>query len=103
LDGGLEAAHKVILHVFVSMTANLTDPTDRVADYKSTLQELLQKNSRESAIYTIIHESGPPHKKNFTSQVSHMGRILGEGSGRNKKEAEQNAAMAALTDARKKV
>ena len=68
----------------------------QVKDSKSTLQELLQKNSKETASYSIVSESGPAHKRRFIAQASHKGKVLGKGEGRSKKEAEQKAAEAAL-------
>jgi ribonuclease-3 len=94
LDGGFEAAREVILRLL----SPKADQADLMKDYKSTLQEVLQKDSSETAEYKIIREEGPPHSREFTAQVTHRGRRLGEGTGRSKKEAEQNAARAALSD-----
>jgi ribonuclease-3 len=92
LDGGLEAACSVVSRLF---TPNENEPPPQ-HDNKTTLQEILQKNSRETAVYHIISESGPPHKRVFVAEVSHMGKVLGKGTGNSKKEAEQNAAGEAL-------
>ena len=93
LDGGLDEVRNVIMNLFTPMLDKLVK---QAKDNKSGLQEFLQKNSRETAVYTIINESGPPHLKEFTAEVSHVGKPLGTGSGKSKKEAEQNAAKAAL-------
>jgi len=93
LDGGIDAVKNVISRLY----ANIVDSvSQKEKDGKTTLQEILQKNSRETAVYRIIGESGPAHKREFVSEVLHMGRILGVGRGKSKKEAEQSAAAAAL-------
>ena len=46
--------------------------------------------------YAIVDEKGPDHNKVFVAEVTHEGKVLGQGSGKSKKEAEQNAANAAL-------
>ena len=93
LDGGLAAARAMIFRLYEPIVDKVL-PLSR--DYKTTLQEILQKNSRETAKYTIISENGPSHMKEFVAEVSHQGRVIGTGTGHSKKDAEQNAAMAAL-------
>jgi len=93
LDGGLDAVRNIIIRLFSSIAEK---PVKQAKDSKSTLQEILQKNSRETATYTIIEESGPAHQKHFVSEVSHLGKALGKGEGKSKKDAEQNAAKVAL-------
>ena len=67
------------------------------SDYKSEIQEKLQKSGKNISItYTTDREEGPAHNKTFFVHLSYDGRILGEGVGKSKKEAEQNAARAAL-------
>lgn len=65
-------------------------------DCKTYLQELIQRDSKIPIEYTIIEEEGPAHNKIFTIQVMHNGKILGEGKGKSKKDAEQNAAQVAI-------
>lgn len=93
LDGGLDAVRNVI---YALLTPHLNKTTAQVKDSKTTLQELLQKSSRQTAAYEIISEEGPSHRRTFVSEVSHMGKILGRGEGSSKKEAERNAAAQAL-------
>ncbi|HEY8444659.1 MAG TPA: ribonuclease III [Bacilli bacterium] len=69
---------------------------DFFVDYKSKLQEYIQAESRIGVVYQIISESGPPHNKVFEVGVFHDNLALGVGSGKTKKEAEQNAAKKAL-------
>lgn len=68
----------------------------RVADYKTDLQELVQRKPNQYITYEMIRQTGPDHDKTFTFRVSVNGTAAGEGSGRTKKEAEQMAAKQAL-------
>ena len=67
-----------------------------VQDYKSQLQQELQKVGPRSIVYQLISQSGPPHNRLFTVEVWVDGEVLGSGSGKSKKEAEQLAAQVAL-------
>jgi len=93
LDGGLDAVRNIIFSLFAPIAEK---DVKQEKDSKSTLQEILQKNSRETAVYTIIDESGPSHQRQFTAEASHRGKVLGKGRGKSKKEAEQSAAKNAL-------
>ena len=65
-------------------------------DYKTTLQEVIQKNPEERVEYVLIGESGPDHNKSFTVDVMLNSNRIGRGVGRSKKQAEQLAAKEAL-------
>ena len=93
LDGGIEPVRNFVFSTFSPLADK---PKQQPKDNKTTLQELLQRNSRETAVYEIISESGPSHQKQFTAIVKHLNKILGMGSGSSKKEAEQYAAAEAL-------
>ena len=67
-----------------------------IQDYKSHLQELIQAENRKSVNYVVEKESGPSHDKTFTVGVYFEGAKLGEGTGKSKKDAEQEAARVAL-------
>lgn len=67
-----------------------------VMDFKSQLQELIQRDGTGMLEYRILQEKGPAHNREFISLVSLDGAELGTGTGRSKKEAEQHAAEAAL-------
>ena len=95
LDSGIDEAEKYVLNLMGGVIEELKD-SFRDADYKTKLQEILQKESKEPLVYSIVGENGPDHVKEFTAQVSHCGKTLGTGKGRSKKEAEQNAANNAL-------
>lgn len=77
-------------------TQLLDDDFEVDQDFKSNLQEFVQADSKEAIEYRVIEEVGPPHNKTFTCAV-YMGPLkMGVGTGRTKKEAEQNAAKSAL-------
>ena len=65
-------------------------------DHKTKLQEILQKDSSEKISYEIIDEKGPDHKKEYVAVVKLGNKVLGQGEGNSKKEAEQKAADVAL-------
>ena len=65
-------------------------------DYKTALQELVQRKSGQALSYRMVGESGPDHNKTFTAEVWLNGEGVGTGSGHSKKEAEQAAARAAI-------
>lgn len=93
LDGGLEESSAFIMeHVLKG-----ADISGRhIADYKTQLQELVQRQSDRHISYELVGEEGPDHNKLFTFAVSINGGEAGRGSGRTKKEAEQMAAKKAL-------
>lgn len=95
LDGGLEPVEKFIIE-------NLKDHIEIASnsvgqkDYKTVLQEKLQKNGEVKIQYEIISEVGPDHDKTFESQVKCNDKILATGKGRSKKASEMEAAQKAL-------
>lgn len=99
LDGGMDTARGFIERQILSALDG-AGPVMRVEDFKTELQELVQRKSGQILSYELLGESGPDHDKTFTSQVSLNGRAIGSGSGRTKKEAEQAAARAALEELR---
>lgn len=94
LDGGLEQARRFILdHI---LTGLADGQMHHVSDYKTDLQERVQRKQGQTLEYTLLSESGPDHNKTFTMNVLLNGKEIGQGSGRTKKEAEQAAAKCAL-------
>ena len=89
LDGGMEPAKKFVLH-FVD-AAHLS-----LQDYKTLLQEIIQQNPGEKLSYVVTDESGPDHDKQFTMEEHHNSNVIGKGTGKSKKHAEQAAAKEAL-------
>lgn len=93
LDGGIGSARKIIQKYILSReVAGLTKPRD----YKTALQELVQRESGQMLAYRLTGEEGPDHNKRFFVEVTLNGKGVGQGSGRSKKEAEQMAAKAAI-------
>jgi len=70
--------------------------SEELMDYKSRLQEIVQKQWKTVPNYTVVHESGPDHLKNFIIEVEVEGRTLARGKGPRKKAAESDAARKAL-------
>lgn len=96
IDGGYEPTQKFVLMAFADTIREAAEGK-LFSDYKSEVQEFIQKNGRNLAItYSIVKEEGPAHDKTFFVNLSYDGKILGEGVGKSKKEAEQNAAKVAL-------
>ena len=94
LDGGMESAKKHILRFVIPEINNQSQKPFK--DYKTTLQEIVQKNPGEKIEYILTSESGPDHNKHFVFEVHLNSNVIGKGGGRSKKEAEQNAAREAL-------
>lgn len=94
LDGGMEEARKFVLK-FVVKDIKSTKPK-KFKDYKTSLQEIIQKNPEEKLEYVLAGESGPDHDKHFLVEVHLNSNVIGKGGGRSKKEAEQQAAREAL-------
>ena len=92
LDGGLVEAKKII-HRFI-LDREAEKGTNR--DFKTALQELVQRESGQVLTYRLTGESGPDHAKVFTVTVDLNGEPVGQGQGHSKKEAEQMAAQAAI-------
>lgn len=97
LDGGLQEARAFIMKQFYDEVVD-TAEKQNYRDYKTALQELIQKDYSDRLYYEVISESGPDHDKVFTVQVKLKNNILGRGTGKSKKEAEQIAAKAALEE-----
>lgn len=95
LDGGLEKARDFILP-FLPSPEQLKSGKMQIGDYKTVLQEIIQKNPEEQVSYVLASERGAAHVKTFVSNVLLNGQIIGTGEGSSKKEAEQAAAKEAI-------
>ncbi|MDD4010519.1 MAG: ribonuclease III [Sphaerochaetaceae bacterium] len=95
LDSGLEAAQALILRLLVPQIQQVISNKGH-KDYKTILQEYVQKRFKKVPSYTMLDHSGPDHDQVFTYKVEFHGFSYGPVQGRNKKEAEQNAARLAV-------
>jgi ribonuclease-3 len=94
LDGGMKAAKDFVLPFISSMLETVIKTGTE--DYKSRLQRIVQQTPEEVLFYSLVGEEGPPHDRVFHYEVYLNSNLLGKGSGRSKREAEQAAAHEAL-------
>ncbi len=95
LDGGFEVAQKFVL-TYLKPKIALAAKGKTFRDYKTMLQEIVQKSKEEVLSYQLVSESGPDHDKHFAVEVLLNSNVFAKGEGRSKKEAEQMAARSAL-------
>jgi len=95
LDQGIEAAHVLVLRLLgLHLETILSDQYEQ--DYKTVFQELIQERHKQAPVYRVVDQSGPDHDRTFVVEAMLGDQILGVGSGKSKKEAEQMAAKQAL-------
>ncbi|MEG2813202.1 MAG: ribonuclease III [Oscillospiraceae bacterium] len=94
LDGGFSDAKDFILS-FIPEDIEI-GKINVLSDYKTALQEIIQKNREEKIEYVLTDEEGPDHNKSFTIEVHLNSNVIGTGTGKSKKQAEQFAAKEAL-------
>ena len=101
LDGGIEPAKQFIID---NLKISIENATKHIGqkDYKTVLQEILQKKGNVNIEYAIIAEQGPDHDKMFCSEVKCNGKILASGQGKSKKLAEMEAAKKAIENIKKR-
>lgn len=100
LDGGIEEARQLIHRVLLDKEREDV-VEERRRDFKTELQELVQRRSDQVLRYEMVGSSGPDHAKVFEACVTINGQVAGTGTGRSKKEAEQSAARNALNELKK--
>lgn len=95
LDGGFNAVYPVVRHLFAPL---FLEERDLMAfyDHKTQLQEIVQARWKITPSYHLLQSSGPDHAKTFEVEVRMNGKRLASATGASKKEAEQNAARAAI-------
>lgn len=95
LDKGLEFVKDYIIGYFKEIIEKAIN-NDIILDYKTKLQEEMQKKGEVSIVYELLKFEGPPHRRKFFTSVVVEEKELGRGEGYSKKESEQNAAKEAL-------
>lgn len=92
IDSGLEAAKGMIMRLILPRLTEVV----KTRDYKTELQELVQRKRDQVIAYELVEESGPDHCKEFVVRVLLNGGEIGRGKGSSKKRAEQAAAEMAI-------
>lgn len=99
LDGGMDAAIGVVkrlFHEYLDSGDMILSLRNLDKDYKTQLQELTQARNKVTPIYLVEWEKGPDHNKTFAVSVALGEQVLAHGTGKSKKEAQQEAARKAL-------
>lgn len=96
LDGAMESAKTFVLYHLEPAIEGAVNGIELFIDYKTQLQEILQKKNSGKILYKVVREEGPDHNKSFYTEVYVKEVILGKGIGKSKKDAEQDAAKSAL-------
>ena len=95
LDSDLETARELVMRFVLKELKHTDDEVFK--DYKTALQEIIQRNPEEYVTYILTGESGPDHDKIFEVEVHLNSNVIGKGKGKSKKQAEQMAAKQALS------
>lgn len=103
IDGGYEESKKVCLKLLDKYIKAELEGKELVKDYKTKLQEKLQVNGNVKIEYILRSGQGPDHDKTFVMDVLFNGKKIGEGVGKSKKQAEQQAAKYALDNGLKNI
>jgi ribonuclease-3 len=96
LDGGIEPAQDFVIKFIRSLFKRINIKKFFVNNYKSALQEYLQKENSTAPIYKTVTTTGPDHKRSFVVEVFAEDKLLAKAKGNSKKEAEKKAAQKAL-------
>lgn len=95
IDSGIEKTEEFLKEIFVIRAEEIAKGNS-FKDPKSLLQEQVQAKKHNSPMYKVLKEVGPAHSRNFTIGVYVAGKLISEGVGKSKREAEENAAQKAL-------
>lgn len=95
IDSDFETAKRIALKLLEKQITDSLKGQTKVTDYKTLLQELLQKQGNVNIRYRVIEETGPDHDKSFFVEVLLDNTQIGTGEGKNRKQAEQKAAEVA--------
>ena len=96
LDQGLDTARRFVLSFIPDQVEKMLENKLSYKDYKTELQEYLQKRRGKVPRYVIVSQTGPDHAQTFRVNVEMGTKVFGPGEGKNKKAAEQAAARMAL-------
>ena len=96
LDAGFSEAQRIVLRLMEGRMQEITADYSAAVDYKSRLQELVQKNGVSFPEYVLEAQSGPAHERIYDYSVLIAGKNMGRGTGKTKKAAQQAAAQQAL-------
>lgn len=96
MDSDFQTTNSILLSNFESDIVHAVAKGDLFIDFKTELQEIIQKKSKSTLEYVVVKEEGPDHNKRFYIDVIVNNESIGTGRGRNKKDAEQMAAKEAL-------
>lgn len=94
LDNGIDVVYEYLKKIFEEDVVNTNQ--DAITDYKTRLQEEMQAEHRDSVHYELVSQIGPAHDRTFTVNVLFENIVLGTGTGKSKKNAEEAAAKDAL-------
>ena len=95
LDKGFDEVKRYIIKNFKGIISKAIN-NEIILDYKTKLQEILQKNGEVQIQYNLTKHEGPPHRREFFVNVTVNNKVMGQGVGYSKKEAEQVAAKEAI-------
>jgi ribonuclease-3 len=96
LDAGFSQARQVIREFFSTVIAEMDPSNDFSNDFKTRFQEIVQAEKKPTPQYEVTNETGPSHSPVFEVSVLVQGEVWGQATGKNKKQAEQEAAKVAL-------
>ncbi len=96
IDGGYDIVNTIVLKLLDIEIKKTLSGKDITEDYKTKLQEILQKNGNVKIEYILKSQSGPEHDKTFEVELFFNDKKIGEGIGKSKKHAEQEAAKYAI-------
>lgn len=96
IDGGYDIAREICLNLLDKEIRTVLSGGELNIDYKTKLQEVLQRHGTVKIEYITVKSEGPEHDKKFTVELLFNDKKIGEGTGKNKKQAEQMAAKEAL-------
>jgi ribonuclease III len=95
-ETGYDFVKRVVRSHFASFIANIDPALDYEKDYKTRLQEIVQKKIKDTPTYELVSEIGPPHNRDFVVALKIKDQQVIQGQGKSKKQAEQDAARKLL-------